>query len=141
VAGPRVRAGSGWLSGKAVLGVPAAGDERTDWLAKQDFACAFAGRGHRAGDLEPRDIGRPGRRGIAAEPLEYIRPVDTGEGHFDENLPGAGSRHGTLLEPQDLRPAGCGDTNGLHRLRQSHSPCSPNATVTFATPSPTARPH
>src|SRR6185369_7906479 len=91
-----VRNGKALLAGRGhLLGVPAAGDERTDWIA--DLPLATAGRLRRAGlirwaagqnvarDLETWNIGDTWRRRIGALPLHQIGTIDAGGRHSDEN--------------------------------------------------------
>ncbi len=47
---------------------------------------ARPGRHDLAGDLEARDVGRAGRRRIAALPLQHVGPVDAGRVDLDQDL-------------------------------------------------------
>ena len=116
-------------NGEAISCVASAGYESTDRLAGQRLR-PLAGRDDGSRNLQTGDVGSARRRGITAEALEHVGPVDPGEGDLDQNLAGTGRRNRTLLELQHLRPAWPGDSNGLHGCGQIHPfpPC-PDDTV------------
>jgi DNA polymerase-4 len=70
---------------------------------------------HRAGVLQPGDVGGPaGRSGIAAPALENVGPVESGSVNPDPDLAGAGLGGGDLAEGEDFGPTASSMHDGAH---------------------------
>ena len=74
-------------------------------VAKLDFRNTVADCHHHAGDFQPRNIGRPGRRRIIAAALHYVGKIDAGRHYLDKNFAVAGRRHRADTRFESLGPA------------------------------------
>ena len=98
----------------AELGISAAGDERADAVADVPVGHVGADRVDRAGDLEPGNVRRAGRRRVLPAPLHHVGPIDAGRGHPDQHLARARRRPRTFDRNEHLGSAGLANLDGNH---------------------------
>src|SRR6185295_14040875 len=122
----------------AVLRVAAAGDQRADRIADGELADVGAGFLDGAGDLEAGNVGRAGRRRIAAAPLEDVGPVDAGGRDLDEHLTRGRHRPGALDRHEHVRLAGAGNLNRDHGSSPNAARLVAGSRTTAASDTPTA---
>jgi hypothetical protein len=75
---------------QAIFGIAAAHHQRHHAVADLPALDVRAECYDFAGDLEPRNIGRAGRRRVEALALHHVGPVDAGSRHLHQDLAGAG---------------------------------------------------
>ena len=80
---------------RAVLGVPAAGDQRADAVPGPPSPARRRFR-HRSGHLEAGQVGRPGRRRILPQPLHQIGAVHARRFDLDQDFVRLQLRHGAV---------------------------------------------
>ena len=119
-----------WRGHDAIFGVAAAGDQRRDRIADPPAARAAAGRddlGRRddftdrddlAGEFEAGNVGDAFGRRIQAPALQHVGAVDPRRRHPHQQLVRARRGHRPRAGDQRLQPAGGGDFDRRHRLRQ-----------------------
>ena len=104
----------------AVLGVPAAGEQRADLVAHRRIGHALPDRRDGSGHFQPRDVGSAGGRRVVALALHRVGPIDPGRRHLDQHLARTGSRHRPGRDPQRLGRTGLRDVDDAHGLGDRH---------------------
>jgi hypothetical protein len=88
-------------------------DQRADPVAvppSVPMSCGNDG----SGDLEPRDVGRAGRRRVLTQPLHDVGAIHAGRFDADEHLARLRLRHRPLGRLKRFRPSGGRDFNNQH---------------------------
>src|SRR5262249_50093541 len=90
---------------RAVLRIAAAGDKRTDAIARPPAVNACSHLLDGTGNLQPRNVRRTRWRRIRTPALHHVRPIDTSGSDFDQHFIGANRRAWPLCWNQYFRTA------------------------------------
>ena len=101
-----------------IFGIAAAGRKRADLVADAPARFAVAEGRDFARDLEARQVGRAGGRGIDAPALQDVGPVDAGGMDAHDDLAGTRLRHVAPLRFEHHRPARFGNGHRRHLGRE-----------------------
>ena len=100
----------------AIFGVTPTGDKRAD-AGADEVARPLPRRDHGAGYFQAGNVAHARRRGIDPHPLENVGAVDPGGGDLDEHFSRAGPGRRARGQLQLLGPAGRGNFDGAHHVR------------------------